>query len=638
MVDLAKLVVKMEADSARLQKDLDKANNRLDRFGKNAKRTGDQIKKVFGGIAIALGIQKVFAATQQQENAQRQLENALRRTGNAVGYTQKQLQDYASSLQKVTTVGDEEIIKLESQLLSFGNIVGEQFARTIATVLDFAEVTGRDASTSMRTLAVAINDPLNGMSRLRQAGISLTNSQQDVIKKLAESGDMAGAQTKLLDALDSAYGGAARAAKNTLSGALESLRNAFGDLMEAKTGLPAAAEEINKLTDLLQDPATASAFDSVASGIIAIGRGAAWTVNALAELGRAIGFVSAYGKDQSKSTSNRFDPTMLEMDADQLQKAMENNLKSGFLSNEAKKKIRDKFEAQIKELRDRAQKLRDTAHGHQLYSPADIGPPPDLTKPSLPTRTTAELGNVNNKVKESETIWKTLNDVTQQGFDQMKAFAEEGQKVFDETRDPAEQLNVQIERLNELLDGGAISWDTYSRAVFQAQDQYDQATTKTKELNQAAQDIGYTFTSAFEDAALAGEKFSEVLKGLAKDVARIVLHQAVTKPLGDAVSGFISGFNFGGGKAVGGPVSAGTTYLVGEKGPELFTPSMSGQIIPNGGGSGGVSIVQNISIAANGDKTLQAMVANAARAGAEQGYAKVQNDFARNGPLRRSIS
>ena len=45
---------------------------------------------------------------------------------------------------------------------------------------------------------------------------------------------------------------------------------------------------------------------------------------------------------------------------------------------------------------------------------------------------------------------------------------------------------------------------------------------------------------------------------------------------------------FGGGRAAGGPVSAGTTYLVGENGPELFTSATSGTIIPNNamGGSG----------------------------------------------------
>jgi hypothetical protein len=35
-------------------------------------------------------------------------------------------------------------------------------------------------------------------------------------------------------------------------------------------------------------------------------------------------------------------------------------------------------------------------------------------------------------------------------------------------------------------------------------------------------------------------------------------------------------------KALGGPVMSGAPYLVGEQGPELFVPSQSGQIIPNG--------------------------------------------------------
>lgn len=47
--------------------------------------------------------------------------------------------------------------------------------------------------------------------------------------------------------------------------------------------------------------------------------------------------------------------------------------------------------------------------------------------------------------------------------------------------------------------------------------------------------------------------------------------------------------NFGGARAAGGPVSSGSTYLVGEQGPELFTPSRSGSISPNGSG-GGVTI------------------------------------------------
>ena len=42
-----------------------------------------------------------------------------------------------------------------------------------------------------------------------------------------------------------------------------------------------------------------------------------------------------------------------------------------------------------------------------------------------------------------------------------------------------------------------------------------------------------------------------------------------------------------GGMAAGGPVSAGSAYMVGEKGPELFVPPSSGAIVPNGAGGHG---------------------------------------------------
>lgn len=53
-------------------------------------------------------------------------------------------------------------------------------------------------------------------------------------------------------------------------------------------------------------------------------------------------------------------------------------------------------------------------------------------------------------------------------------------------------------------------------------------------------------------------------------------------------SGGIGGFLFGGGRATGGAVSAGSAYMVGERGPEYFLPATSGRIEP--GGRGGVVI------------------------------------------------
>ena len=49
------------------------------------------------------------------------------------------------------------------------------------------------------------------------------------------------------------------------------------------------------------------------------------------------------------------------------------------------------------------------------------------------------------------------------------------------------------------------------------------------------------------------------------------------------------------GKAMGGSVAAGTPYIVGEQGAELFVPGAAGTILPAGsfGGMGGNIVVNN---------------------------------------------
>jgi len=57
---------------------------------------------------------------------------------------------------------------------------------------------------------------------------------------------------------------------------------------------------------------------------------------------------------------------------------------------------------------------------------------------------------------------------------------------------------------------------------------------------------------------------------------------------------------FGGFRAAGGSVSAGTPYVVGERGAELFVPSSNGTIVPNGGMGSTINITVNGAIDAEG--------------------------------------
>jgi phage-related minor tail protein len=93
-------------------------------------------------------------------------------------------------------------------------------------------------------------------------------------------------------------------------------------------------------------------------------------------------------------------------------------------------------------------------------------------------------------------------------------------------------------------------------------------------------------------AARAGELS---LKGLSRailnDLKRAAIDSFIRKPVENLVYSALSGA-FGGGRAEGGFVAAGQSYLVGERGPELFTPSASGRI----GGAAGAAVTVSISL------------------------------------------
>ena len=112
---------------------------------------------------------------------------------------------------------------------------------------------------------------------------------------------------------------------------------------------------------------------------------------------------------------------------------------------------------------------------------------------------------------------------------------------------------------------------------------------------EASRRTAQTMEGSFSDlffGALQGnldnfvENFIAAMDRIIADLAARNLFNWLAGSLGGG--GGIGGFLFGGGRAAGGPVSAGRAYMVGERGPEYFLPAMSGRIEP--GGRGGVVI------------------------------------------------
>lgn len=91
-------------------------------------------------------------------------------------------------------------------------------------------------------------------------------------------------------------------------------------------------------------------------------------------------------------------------------------------------------------------------------------------------------------------------------------------------------------------------------------------------------------------------------------------------------------------RALGGPVSPGTTYLVGERGPEEFRPSVPGTIVPNSalGTAGGiqVTVVNNTGVQASARAERQRGGGLKIMLDAVKGA--IADDYAQGGPLSRT--
>lgn len=167
-----------------------------------------------------------------------------------------------------------------------------------------------------------------------------------------------------------------------------------------------------------------------------------------------------------------------------------------------------------------------------------------------------------------------------------KDLAEARRKIFEDTRTPLENYIEQIQRLQNL----GLDQDTFSRAVSLANDEFTRLNEKGKDtfasLEAAARGWGDQFTNTMASAVMSGKiSFKDLANSVISDLLRMMIYQNITKPIFASL-----GFSLDGARAMGGPVTSGKSYLVGENGPEIFTPGSSGGITPNGAIGGGVSV------------------------------------------------
>ena len=194
-------------------------------------------------------------------------------------------------------------------------------------------------------------------------------------------------------------------------------------------------------------------------------------------------------------------------------------------------------------------------------------------------------------------------------------------------KDYEREVEIEKERMQVMLDLGQQAEITAAKEL-EAMDLTKKSGEEQLEVLEDIRDgfksIGTTIVEAFMSGKSAAQAFKSALSSLLQKLASRALDKFLDAIFSPSMKGAPSLFenfmsnvpvlgNIFGKRAGGGPVNSGAPYLVGEKGPELFVPSMAGQVVPSYATSG-TSTINNYNIQAIDVKSFEERIMGSNRA------------------------
>jgi len=204
--------------------------------------------------------------------------------------------------------------------------------------------------------------------------------------------------------------------------------------------------------------------------------------------------------------------------------------------------------------------------------------------------------------------WKQLGKINEQlkiDLANMEDFEKKYKNIADSLRklfsDPGTEgeggLNDEVEDLANNLSTAAESLERFGNGFDQV---FNNGKNKFEDMEKLGEKVGKTLEDGLVNAFMNVQTGAEGLKDVMDNILKQIIAELIRVFIVQRAVGAIGTFFGFPGRASGGPVSAGRTYLVGEKGPELFTPGQSGGITPNhqlaavGGGETNINITYDI--------------------------------------------
>lgn len=204
-----------------------KLSRQLKTVGEDGATAFDRIKGKLLTVGAALGSffalsrlqewgRQAVASAVQARHALAQLEATVKSTGGVSGFTTAQLLKQAEALERLSLFSKEAVQGGLTRLLTYTAIQGEMFERASVAALDMAQRLGIDVASAAEKVGNALNYPTKALNSLTRQGFRFTEQQTQQIKEMERTGNIAGAQAIILGELELAYGGAAKAAADTV--------------------------------------------------------------------------------------------------------------------------------------------------------------------------------------------------------------------------------------------------------------------------------------------------------------------------------------------------------------------------------------------------------------------------------------
>lgn len=233
-----KATIKITSDTKEAESGLDKVSSKLNQFSNSNKQSLSglsrlngsitNVAKSFGAVGAAVGVavaavKKVNAAIKEttelykvQATAEKQLEVAAKNNPYLNDTSVIQLKAYASELQAVSTIGDEQLLPMMAQLAAAGRNQAE-----IQDIMSAALDVSASGMMSLDAAVTALNKTYSGTAG--QLGNQIT-AIKNLTKEELQSG-------KAVEIIAQQFKGMAKETAE-LTGTSEQLKNAIGDYKE----------------------------------------------------------------------------------------------------------------------------------------------------------------------------------------------------------------------------------------------------------------------------------------------------------------------------------------------------------------------------------------------------------------------